>query len=138
MDDRSLEPERVLTGLVNQGYSDIAVEHAINPRNLGRMEDASGYACYTGPCGDTMEIWVKAVDGKVERASFFTDGCGSTIACGSMVTEIVTGMGLEEAAAVSQEDVLDGLGGLPDESRHCALLAATTLKMAVEDCMERK
>ncbi len=54
MDDRSLEPERVLTGLVNQGYSDIAVEHAINPRNLGRMEDASGYACYTGPCGDTM------------------------------------------------------------------------------------
>ena len=133
MDGSLSDLDRLLTGLVQEGFTETAVDHAMDPRNLGRMDGAGGYACYTGPCGDTMEIWVKAGEGKVERASFFTDGCGSTIACGSMVTEMATGLDLLQAAGIEQDDVLERLGGLPGESRHCALLAAVTLKMAIED-----
>lgn len=127
----------MITGLTSDEYTLTAVDHAMEPRNLGRMDGADGYACFTGPCGDTMEIWVKARGGRLERASFCTDGCGSTIACGSMVTEMARGLGLHQASRIGQEDVLERLGGLPEESEHCALLAATTLKMAIEELMER-
>lgn len=138
MEDPRLELDRMITGLTGEGYTRTAVDHALDPKNLGSMGDADGYACYTGPCGDTMEIWVKARGGRVERASFCTDGCGSSTACGSMVTEMARGLELSRAAGIGQEDVLEQLGGLPEESRHCALLAAATLRMAVEDCKERE
>ena len=116
-------------------YSETVVEHNLNPRNLGSFPDADGYALITGPCGDTMEMWLKLDGNLIVTAGFTTDGCGTTIASGSMVTEMAKGKSLPEALKISQKDILDALGGLPEESEHCALLASNTLKATIRDCM---
>jgi nitrogen fixation NifU-like protein len=119
-------------------YSEAVVEHSMNPRNLGDLEDANGFAKVTGPCGDTMSIWLKVNGDTIVNASFMTDGCGTTIASGSMVTEMVKGKSISEAQKTTQRDVLDALGGLPQENEHCALLAANTLKAAIRDYVAMK
>jgi nitrogen fixation NifU-like protein len=115
------------------GYTEVVIDHAQNPRNVGSIENADGVAMVTGPCGDTMEIWLRVREEVIKEATFWTDGCGTTIATGSMVTEMAKGKTIGEAMKISQKDVLDSLGGLPEESQHCALLAANTLKEAVKD-----
>ena len=80
-----------------------------------------------------MEIWLKIRDSRIRDATFWTDGCGTTIAAGSMATELVKGKSVAEAFRITQQEILDGLDGLPEESVHCALLAANTLKEAVRD-----
>ena len=114
-------------------YSEAVIDHALHPRNLGAMENADGFARVTGPCGDTVEMWVRARNDVLTEVSFLTDGCATTIAAGSAVTELAMGKGIGQALAIRQQDALDALGGLPEESRHCALLAANTLKEAVRD-----
>ena len=119
-------------------YSERVIDHFMNPRNLGDMEDADGFARVTGPCGDTMEIWLNVRNGTIADATFMTDGCGASIASGSMATEIAKGETITEAGKISQQDVLSALGGLPEESEHCALLAANTLKEAMRDYIAMK
>lgn len=114
-------------------YSETVVQHAMDPRNLGVMHDADGFARETGSCGDTMEIWIKVSSDTIARATFMTDGCGPSIASGSMVTEMAKGKSIGEARKITQADVLNALGGLPDESKHCALLATNTIKAAIRD-----
>jgi len=114
-------------------YSAVAVDHAQNPRNVGGMNSCNGHARITGPCGDTMEFWLRIREGRIQQANFATDGCGSSAACGSMTTELVTGKAFDEAYGIEQKDVLDALGGFPEETQHCALLAADTLRAACED-----
>jgi nitrogen fixation NifU-like protein len=114
-------------------YTETVIDHAMNPRNAGSMENADGFGRVTGPCGDTMEVWLKVKDGKVAGATFWTDGCGTTIASASMVTELIKGKTITEAQRITQQDILNALGGLPEESLHCALLAANTLKEAIKD-----
>lgn len=116
-------------------YSATVVDHNLNPRNLGSFKDADGFGRVTGPCGDTMEIWLKVDDDTIVKTGFATDGCGTTIASGSMITEMARGKSLIEAQKIGQQDVLDALDGLPEESEHCALLASNTLKAAVRDCI---
>jgi nitrogen fixation NifU-like protein len=117
-------------------YSEAAIEHGMNPRNLGELEDADGFGRVTGPCGDTMHIWIKVKDDTISDIGFLTDGCGTSIASGSMATELAKGKSLAEAHKISQEDVLNALGGLPEESQHCALLAADTLKAAIREYLK--
>ena len=119
-------------------YSETAIEHAMNPRNVGNMDNTNGFARITGPCGDTMEIWLKVRNNIITEATFMTDGCGTTIAAGSMVTELVKGKSVSQAMKIGQQDILNALGGLPEESEHCALLAANTLKAAVKDYLAFK
>src|SRR4030042_3489166 len=114
-------------------YSETVIDHAMNPRNVGSRDNADGFARITGPCGDTMEIWLRVRNDSIVEASFMTDGCGTSIAAGSMVTELAKGKNATQALKVSQQDVLSALGGLPEESQHCALLAANTLKEAAKD-----
>jgi len=114
-------------------YSETAIDHSMNPRNVGDMEDADGFAKVTGSCGDAMEIWLKVNNGTIAGATFMTDGCGTSIASGSMVTELVKGRTIPEARGINQQDILNALGGLPEESEHCALLAANALKAAIRD-----
>ena len=85
-----------------------------------------------------MEIYLKVRDGRVINVSFWTDGCGTTIACGSMVTELAKGKSIIDAWKISQDDILDALGGLSEDSLHCALLAANTLKEAIKDFLAFK
>ena len=130
--------QELMTAEMRKVYSETVVDHAMNPRNLGDMEDADAFAKVTGPCGDTMGIWLKVKNGTVADATFMTDGCGTSIASGSMVTENAKGKNIIQAQKISQQDVLEALGGLPEESKHCALLAANTLKEAIKDYLEFK
>ena len=127
------EFERLIKQEMRKIYSEAAIEHGMNPRNLGDMDDADGFGRVTGSCGDTMEIWLKVRAGTIAKANFLTDGCGTSIASGSMVTELAKGKNIAKALKISQEDVLKALGGLPEESQHCALLAADTLKAAIKN-----
>ncbi len=131
--------ERFAAGLqseINQGFSRVVIDHAMNPRNVGRAEREDGFAAFTGPCGDTMMVSIEVDGGGIADARFWTDGCGTSIASGSMVTELAKGKALEDAMAIGQAEVLEALEGLPEESEHCALLAATALRMAVDDYLE--
>ena len=119
-------------------YSETVVEHAMNPRNLGDLEDADGYSRITGPCGDTMSIWLRLKDDTITEATFMTDGCTTTTAAGSMVTELAKGKTVVQALKTSQQDILSALDGLPEENKHCALLAANTLKEAIKDSLALK
>jgi nitrogen fixation NifU-like protein len=130
--------EELIKQEMRKTYSEAVVEHSMDPRNLGELEDANGFARVTGPCGDTMSMWLKVNGGIIINASFLTDGCGTTIASGSMVTEMVKGKSISEAQKTTQRDVLDALGGLPQESEHCALLAANTLNAAIRDYIATK
>ena len=114
-------------------YSDTVIDHAMNPRNLGEMADADGFSRITGPCGDTMEVWLRVKNNTISDITFMTDGCGTSIASGSMLTELARGKNIREAMKISQQDILTALGSLPEESQHCALLAANTLKAAIRD-----
>lgn len=119
-------------------YSEIVVNHAINQRNLGTMDGADGWARITGPCGDTLEMWLKIRSDIITESTFMTDGCATTIAAGSMVTELARGKSVKDALGIGQPEVLNALGGLPEESRHCALLAANTLEEAIKDYLTFK
>ena len=115
-------------------YSEVVIEHWQNPRNFRPTEKPDGYGKVKGICGDTMEMFVKMKNGKIAECSFLTDGCGTTIACGSVATEIAIDKTFTEALAiVSGESILKKLEGLPEESTHCAFLAAETLRRALAD-----
>ncbi|MBN2169183.1 MAG: iron-sulfur cluster assembly scaffold protein [Actinobacteria bacterium] len=123
---------------INRGYSDVAQDHAMNPRNAGRVENPDGFSVFTGPCGDTMEISIRVEEGKITEAMFWTDGCGSSIASGSMTTALAKGKTLDDALKIDQLEVLEALKGLPQENVHCALLSSKTLHMAVSDFREKE
>jgi len=119
-------------------YSEAVAEHIISPRNMGYLDDSDGSARITGPCGDTMEITLKVRNDTVTDCAFTTDGCATTIASGSMVSELSKGKNIVRALGISQQEVLSALGGLPEESEHCALLAANALKEALKDYLVYK
>jgi nitrogen fixation NifU-like protein len=137
-DDPFKELEQSVMEDMKGVYSEKTIDHFLNPRNLGEIPAPDGFGRITGPCGDTMEIYLKVRDAKVINASFWTDGCGPSIASGSMVTEMAKGRNVSEAQRISQHDVLAALGGLPEESEHCALLAADALKEAIRDYLGMK
>jgi nitrogen fixation NifU-like protein len=130
--------EELIKSKMRTVYSEAVVEYSMNPRNLGEVEDANGFGRITGPCGDTMSIWLKVDCDAIVNAGFITDGCGTTLASGSMVTEMAKGKSIAEAQRISQQDILNALGGLPSENEHCALLAENTLKEAIKDYLNSK
>jgi len=119
-------------------YSEKVIERWLNPRNLGKIRKPDGFAKIKGPCGDTMQISFKVKDGRLSKIKFMTDGCASSIAAGSMATELAQGKKVEEAAEISQQMILEALKGLPEESVHCALLASNTLKEAIRNYFDSK
>jgi len=111
------------------------LDHAQSPRNVGAPSHADGYARMSGSCGDTMEIWLRLHGERIVEARFVTTGCGPSLASGSAVTELARGLPLDAALAIGPGEVLQMLGGLPEESRHCAALAAETLQAACRDVL---
>ncbi len=112
-------------------YSPRVLELWKDPQNAGSLDYPDGYGQVTGPCGDTMQVWLRVRGDVVAEATFWTDGCGTSIVSGSMVTIIVKGKTLAQAAGIDQQAVLSELGGLPEEDEHCALLAANALRAAI-------
>jgi nitrogen fixation protein NifU and related proteins len=137
-DDSFKELEQSVMEDMKNIYSEKTIDHFLNPRNLVEIPVPDGFARITGPCGDTMEICLKVRDARVINASFWTDGCGPSIASGSVVTELAKGKSVLEAQKITQQDVLNALGGLPEDNLHCALLAANTLKEAIKDYLVSK
>jgi nitrogen fixation NifU-like protein len=114
-------------------YSTTVLEQVCNPQHLGRLEAPDAQAVLTGWCGDTMEFYLRLEGSTIQEAMFVTDGCGPSVACGSMLTTMVRGMALDEANRITPEDLLAALDGLPEDSRHCATLAVDTLRRAIAD-----
>jgi nitrogen fixation NifU-like protein len=119
-------------------FSARVVEEFYRPRNVGVMMAPDGYGSVLGPCGDTMDIYLRLDGQRIVKAAFMTDGCGATIACGSMLTQMVEGLSVEEASAVTPEKLTEALAGLPEEHAHCALLAVNTLRTALASCSQEK
>jgi len=130
--DRMLdELQREIAEREEELYSDVVLREARSPRNVGAIPDADLHGVVHGWCGDTMEIFIRMNGGTIKEATFVTDGCSATLACGSMLTQMVTGMRLEEAEWVLPEDLIKSLEGLPEESMHCVGLAVSTLQNAL-------
>jgi len=130
--DRMIEElQRQITEQERALYSAKVIEEAHHPRNLGRMDKPDAYARVRGWCGDTVDIYLRLDEERIEAATFMTDGCGPSVACGSMLTSMVQGMSLQEASTIEPENLLAALDGLPEESAHCAELAVSTLREAI-------
>ena len=97
------------------------------------MTDASTVGRITGTCGDTMEIYLRLEGDRIHKASFFTDGCGSSVACGSVAAELATGKVFDEAGLIGGGTILEILNGLPEEEHHGAYLAAEALQVAIDE-----
>lgn len=121
------------------GYSEKVLEHFMNPRNVGTLDNPDGYGKVGNPvCGDLMEIYIKVKDDVITDIKFRTFGCGSAIATSSMVTQMVKGMHVDEAMKVTRDDVADELDGLPPKKMHCSNLAADALHEAIKDYRKKK
>lgn len=119
-------------------YNPKIVEHFLNPRNVGEIADADGVGTVGHPaCGDILRIYIKveAQDGRpvIAQAKFKTFGCTTAIATSSIATELIKGKTVEEALAITNEDVAQALGGLPPIKMHCSVLAHDALKAALGD-----
>ena len=121
------------------GYSEKVMEHFMNPRNVGTIENPDGYGKVGNPvCGDVMEMFISVEDDTISDIKFRTFGCGSAIATSSMVTELAKGMNIDEAMEITRKDVADELDGLPPRKMHCSNLAADALHGAIEDYKSKK
>jgi nitrogen fixation NifU-like protein len=118
-------------------FSPQVLAEARQPQNMGVLDEADGYGLAFGSCGDTMEFFVRLNGGQIAQVAFMTDGCGPTVACGSMVTKMAHNKSLAEAAALEAAEVILALDGLPAEHVHCATLAVNALHEALADCFSK-
>ncbi len=107
-----------------------------NPKFCGVMEDANCHAQLQGSCGDGMEIYLKVDNARVVKASYVTDGCGSSSVAGSYAAELAMGKTFEEILAMTGADILAELGTFPREDEHCTVLAVMTLQKAVKNYLD--
>lgn len=114
-------------------YSKKVIQEYRNPSNFGILDSPDAFAKIKGPCGDIMKISLKIDKGKIKNANFWTDGCGATIACGSMLTKIIKGLLIEEVKKISSSKLIKTLDGLPVEHLHCSNLAVDTLQKAIRN-----
>lgn len=120
-------------------YNDKVMDHFMNPRNVGEIENPDGTGTYGSPvCGDMMQITIKVDDNDViTDAKFKTFGCGSAIASSSVATEMIIGKTIDEALEISNGTIIDELGGLPPVKVHCSVLADHAIKTAIYDYAQK-
>ncbi len=115
-------------------YSAKVMEHFMNPRNVGEIENADGVGEVGNPaCGDMMRLYLKVEAGRIVDAKFRTFGCGAAIASSSMLTEMIKGKTVEEAQAITNQQVAEALDGLPPVKIHCSVMAEQAVKSALDD-----
>lgn len=119
-------------------FSEIVLDHCFNPRNWGMIPEPHGTGKGSRVCGDGLEIALRVKDDRVIDAKFFTEGCGPMLAAGSMATELVIGKTISEAFKITSGAINQALGGLPQESEHCADTAAEALGNALRDYLALK
>ncbi len=116
-------------------YNDKVMDHFLNPHNVGEIENADGIGTYGSPvCGDMMQMSINVDENDIiTDAKFKTFGCGSAIASSSMATDMIIGKSVEEALELSNQKIVDELGGLPAVKLHCSVLAEHAIKAAIYD-----
>ena len=119
-------------------YSEIVIHEYRNPSNFGVLENPDAIGEIKGPCGDTMRITLKIKNNRILKVRFWTDGCGATIACGSMLTKMIKGKSLKESDKINSLQLLEALKGLPIEHHHCTLLAVNTLHIVIKNYKKQK
>ena len=120
-------------------YSEKVMDHFMNPRNVGEIEDADGVGEEGNPvCGDMMTFYIKVKDNRLDDVKFKTFGCGAAIAVSSMVSEMAKGKTLEEAMKITPRSVANELEGLPKNKFHCSNLGAQALNKAIQDYLSKK
>jgi len=120
-------------------YSEKVMDHFMNPRNVGEIENPSGVGTVgNAKCGDIMRMYLSIDDqGVVQDAKFKTFGCGAAVATSSMATELVQGKTVQEAMSVTNKAVMEALDGLPPVKIHCSLLAEEAIHAALWDYAEK-
>lgn len=120
-------------------YSEKVMEHFMNPRNVGEIEDADGVGeVGNAKCGDIMKMYLKIDNGIIQDVKFKTFGCGAAVATSSVATELVKGKTVQEAIKVTNKAVVEALDGLPPVKVHCSLLAEEAIHAALWDYAEKK
>jgi len=120
-------------------YSDKVMEHFMNPRNVGEIEDADGTGEVGNPvCGDMMTFYIKVDNNHLSDVKFKTFGCGAAIAVSSIVSEMAMGKTLEEARKITPALVAEELEGLPKNKYHCSNLGAQALNKAIDDYLKKQ
>lgn len=120
-------------------FTDQVIDHFSNPRNVGVLPDANGVG-HAGSmeCGDYLEIYIRVENNRIEDVKFKVQGCIAALASSSMTTELIKGKTLEEAGHITDQDISNALGGLPEHKMHCSMLGAAAAKNAIEDYEERR
>lgn len=119
-------------------YSEKVMDHFMNPRNMGEIENADGVGTVgNAKCGDIMRIFLKVEDGIIRDVKFKTFGCGAAVATSSMATELVIGKTVQEALQVTNKAVMEALDGLPPVKVHCSLLAEQAIHAALWDYAQK-
>ena len=115
-----------------ESYSEIVLDHAEHPRNHGDLENANARGYQMNPvCGDTLALQLRIDDDRVTDARFLAEGCTASMATSSIITELVKGLTLDEALALTHEDVSDAVGGLPASKLHSAALVIDAVRRAI-------
>jgi nitrogen fixation NifU-like protein len=115
-------------------YNELLIDHFTNPRNVGEIEEADGYALIGDPaCGDQMKLWITVAEGRIAAIKFKSFGCPGAIATSSMATVLAMGKTIEEALQLTDDDVINALGGIPEHKKHCSLMGVNALQEALRD-----
>jgi len=119
-------------------YNETVIDHFTNPRNVGEIADADGYALIGDPsCGDQMKLWIKVENGIIADIKFKSFGCPGAIATSSMATILAMGKSLADAKKLTDDDVIRALGGIPENKAHCSLMGVGALQAAIQDYESR-
>ena len=121
-------------------YNETVMDHFSNARNIGEIadEEADGYSLTGDPaCGDQLKLWIKVESGHISEIKFKCFGCPGAISTSSMMTVLAKGKTIAEAKQLTDDDVIDALGGIPERKKHCSLLGVSSLHNAVKDYERR-
>lgn len=119
-------------------YSDQVIRCWLEPTRMGKIDRPDGFACVKRDCGDQMEFSLMVKDDLITDVRFQTDGCINAIAAGNSGAELAMGKTVNEAMVITGQDILNILGGLPEESLHCAEHTVETLRQALRNYLEYK
>lgn len=120
-------------------FTDQVIDHFSNPRNVGELPDANGIGrAGSAECGDYLELYMRVENNRIEDVKFKVQGCIAALASSSMTTVLIKGKTLEEAGCVTDQDIANALGGLPEQKMHCSMLGADAIQSAIRDYKERR